>query len=79
MTSLHVVCPQPHYIIHIKFGEHRMRNDEVITLRNLKQARKNQEGLTFWAVTSVLVGILRWGQALQKAEMTLFRTGCGQN
>ena len=34
--------------------------------------------LTFWAVTSVLVGILTWGQAQRKAEMILFRDVCGQ-
>ena len=40
-------------------------------------SNKKYMWLTFWAVTSVLVGIWTWGQALRKAEMVVFRVEGG--
>ena len=38
MTSLNRVRQQPHTIIHTKFGDDQMRNDQVITLSMQKGA-----------------------------------------
>ena len=33
LLGLNKVRPQPHFIVHTKFGEDRMKNNQVITLR----------------------------------------------
>ena len=38
MTSLNRVCPQPHSIIHTKFGEDRMKNDWLMVFTSQKYA-----------------------------------------
>ena len=56
MTSSSEVGHWPNVIIHIKFGEDRMRNDQVITLSIQKWANfaRNQ-----WAVTPVMTSSWR--------------------
>lgn len=64
MTSSNGVCHWTHFIIQIKFGDIRMRNDQVITLSDRKWAifAVNQ-----WAVTLVMMSsneVCNWSHVI---------------